>query len=74
MKSTVKISLLLIPIMLFSLPASAFDVGGFVNGVIEGVSDSYKDAKGKAGAHEKGEKQEGKSDESSASEEKASDN
>jgi hypothetical protein len=40
-------------LLLFSAPSQAFDVGGFVNGVIEGVSDSFKDAKGKPGAHEK---------------------
>ncbi|MET0066241.1 MAG: hypothetical protein ABW076_07835 [Candidatus Thiodiazotropha sp.] len=40
-------------LLLFSTQSQAFDVGGFVNGVIEGVSDSFKDAKGKPGAHEK---------------------
>ncbi|MET0091326.1 MAG: hypothetical protein ABW068_15135 [Candidatus Thiodiazotropha sp.] len=40
-------------LLLFSAQSQAFDVGGFVNGVIEGVSDSFNDAKGKPGAHEK---------------------
>jgi hypothetical protein len=50
----IKISSFIMLLALFSLFSAEFDVGGYVNGVIEGVSDSYHAAKGKAGAHEKG--------------------
>ncbi|MBV2090814.1 MAG: hypothetical protein KUF72_07975 [Candidatus Thiodiazotropha sp. (ex Ctena orbiculata)] len=58
MKKILLTTLLVIPLSLYSVSSVAFDVGGFVNGVIEGVSDSFKDAKGKPGAHEKGKQQE----------------
>ncbi|MCG7896031.1 MAG: hypothetical protein JAY61_04420 [Candidatus Thiodiazotropha taylori] len=58
MKKLLLTTLLAIPLSLYSVSSVAFDVGGFVNGVIEGVSDSFKEAKGKPGAHEKGKQQE----------------
>ncbi|ODB91445.1 hypothetical protein A3195_08600 [Candidatus Thiodiazotropha endoloripes] len=72
MKKIVLTMLLAMPLTLYSVSSVAFDVGGFVNGVIEGVSDSFKEAKGKPGAHEKGKQQEqGKSAESDSAEESA---
>ncbi|MCG7873636.1 MAG: hypothetical protein N0C81_18320 [Candidatus Thiodiazotropha lotti] len=72
MKKLLLTTLLAIPLVFYSVSSVAFDVGGFVNGVIEGVSDSFKEAKGKPGAHEKGEQQEqGKSDESASANESA---
>ncbi|MEW8255832.1 MAG: hypothetical protein AB2747_15840 [Candidatus Thiodiazotropha taylori] len=58
MKKLLLTTLIAIPLSLYSVSSVAFDVGGFVNGVIEGVSDSFKEAKGKPGAHEKGKQQE----------------
>ncbi|MEW8323465.1 MAG: hypothetical protein AB2606_12555 [Candidatus Thiodiazotropha taylori] len=57
MKKLLLATLLAVPLSLYSVSTVAFDVGGFVNGVIEGVSDSFKEAKGKPGAHEKGKQQ-----------------
>ena len=58
MKKILLTALFAISLTFYSVSSVAFDVGGFVNGVIEGVSDSFREAKGKPGAHEKGKQQE----------------
>jgi hypothetical protein len=72
MNKTLQTALIILSLGFFSQSLLAFDVGGFVNGVIEGVSDSYKEAKGKPGAHEKDKKQQAKSTETTEAKESAS--